>query len=42
MKDDYYHKFKSYTNALAPFSGLELANEQGMDCQFNQFRKKNI
>ena len=29
MKDDYYQKFKSYTNALAPFSGLELANENG-------------
>lgn len=27
MRADYYQKFKSYRNALAPFSGLEFATE---------------
>lgn len=42
MKEDYYQKFKSYTNALAPFSGLDLANEHGISLLDNQFRKKDI
>ena len=27
MRHDYYQKFKSYRNALAPFAGLEFATE---------------
>ena len=30
IKFDYYQKFKSYTNVLAPFADLELANEHGI------------
>jgi hypothetical protein len=29
-KTDYYQKFKSYSNALAPFAGLEFATEHGI------------
>jgi len=28
-KHEWYHKFKSYSNALAPFAGLEFATEHG-------------
>ena len=42
MKDDYYQKFKSYSNALAPFSGLDLANEHGIALFFIHFRKKDL
>ena len=29
LKPDYFEKFKSYTSALAPFAGLDLATEHG-------------
>ena len=41
-KFDYYQKFKSYTNALAPFAGLELASEHGIFVKIILFREENI